>query len=64
MNQYWYNNETKHLYTDKEMTCPFLCSVEATPISFDNTQQCLQFLSENNIDGSVLYKLHKPQFPL
>tara|TARA_R110002020_G_scaffold243115_1_gene456613 strand:- start:434 stop:628 length:195 start_codon:yes stop_codon:yes gene_type:complete len=64
MSQYWYNNETKHLYTDKEMTHPFLCPSEVTPIAFDNTQQCLEFLSEQKIEGSVLYKLHTPQFPV
>ena len=57
MNKYWYNLETKHLCTDEQMTQPFLCSTEATPLTFNNSTECGEFLKENDIEGSVCYKL-------
>ena len=48
MNKYWYNLETKHLCTDEQMTQPFLCGTEATPLTFNNSTECGEFLKEND----------------
>jgi hypothetical protein len=57
MKEYWYNQYTKHLYTDEDMKRPFLCGSEAVPLKFNSSSECLEFLKENNFEGSVMYKL-------
>ena len=57
MKEYWYSLETKHLYADDEMTGPFLCPVEVTPLRFESSAECSEYLQEHGIEGSVMYKL-------
>ena len=57
MKQYYYSKDTLYLYVNENLTQPFLCPVEAEPLKFKSSAECLQFLKENNIEGSVLYKL-------
>lgn len=42
---------------DEEYTRPFLCPVEAEPLKFAAPRECLEYLEENNIEGSVFYKV-------
>jgi hypothetical protein len=68
MKQYYYNKDTQCLYINENFTqClyinenftqPFLCPAEAEPLKFENVAECLEFLKENNIEGSVCYKLY------
>jgi hypothetical protein len=58
MKQYYYNKDTQCLYINENFTQPFLCPAEAEPLKFENVAECLEFLKENNIEGSVCYKLY------
>ena len=57
LNRYYYNKHTKHLYTDQQETHPFLCHAEAEPLVFSNSNECLEYLTEQSIEGIVVYKL-------
>ena len=61
MKDYWYNAETKHLYTDREYKHPFLCAVEATPIHFESANECVEYLEEQNFKGNVLWTYTTPE---
>ena len=60
MSSYWYDQDSGHLYTDRDMSHPFLCSAEATPLKFKTVSECFEFLNENSFKGSVMYKLQSP----
>ena len=61
MKNYYYSKKTKHLCVNEDYTQPFLCPVEAEPLEFKDSAECLEFLASNNIEGSVLYKLYEDQ---
>jgi hypothetical protein len=53
MNNYWYNQRNGHLCTDKELTRPFLCESEATPLEFDCTEDCFKYLQERGVESII-----------
>ena len=57
MKRYYYDNDTKHLYTEEEQLHPFICPAEAEPLMFDNPKECLEHLSEQDIEGIVVSKV-------
>ena len=58
MKTYYYDRgDTQFLYTDSQLLRPFLCPANATPLKFESSEECLEFLEENNIEGTVAYKV-------
>ena len=54
MNNYWYDQKKGHLCTDEGLTRPFICAVEATPLTFNSTEECFSYLKEQHIDGKII----------
>lgn len=59
MKNYYYSKKTQHLYINENYTQPFLCPAEAEPLKFEDSAECLQFLTDNDLEGSVMYKLYE-----
>ena len=58
MKRYYYDVEgTRCLYTRSDLSGPFLCPAEATPLRFNSPEECSEFLEENNFEGILVYKL-------
>ena len=53
MNRYWYDQRKGHLCTDADLSKPFLCSTEATPLEFNCTEDCFKYLQEQGLDGII-----------
>ena len=57
MKKYYYDWDTQYLCVNEDYTQPFLCPAEAVPLKFQTPKDCLEFLTDQNFEGSVMYKV-------